>query len=271
VGFGKTLMMCHMAAANVLKGYKVLYITMEMSETEIAKRIDANILDIELDDLEDIMQTPKHLYLKKHEELHEKNPGKLVINEYATGGASVGNFRYLLHELKIKKNFIPDIIYIDYLNICMSARIKLHPNIGLYQYVKSIAEEIRGLAIEQNCPIVSATQLNREGFKSSDPGMENTSESFGLPATCDLLLAIINNPDLLKLNQVQIKQFKNRYSDFQKNTKFHIGMVRSKMRLHDLEKHAVKAQDDPDAMADTPVFDKTTMGNNKKNGFEEWK
>jgi len=235
VGFGKTLWMCHLAGANLLLGKNVLYITLEMSEDQISERIYANMLNVPLDQLDII---PKDVFLAKVDKLKEKTTGKLIVHEYPTSGAGAANFRHLLNELKIKKNFIPDIVYIDYLNICISNRVKFSPQIGMYLYVKMISEEIRGLAIEQNVPIVSATQINREGFTASDPGMENISESFALAATADLILIIVVSDELIKLGQYMIKQVKNRYSDMNKNNKFVIGVDRSKMRLYNVEQKA---------------------------------
>ena len=192
-GVGKSLFMCHCASANLVAGLNVLYITLEMSEEKIAERIDANLLDTPLDRLKDL---PKLLYDKKIEKLREKTKGKLIVKEYPTACAGSGNFRHLLNELKIKLNFIPDVIYIDYLNICMSSRLKAGANVNSYTYVKAIAEELRGLAVEFNVPVMSATQTTRSGFSNSDVGLEDTSESFGLPATADLMFALISTDDL---------------------------------------------------------------------------
>jgi replicative DNA helicase len=233
VGMGKTATMCHFAAVNMLAGKKVLYITGEMAEERIAERIDANLLDTKLDDLR---MMPKDVYDRKIARVREKTAGKLIIKEYPTGAANVAHFRHLLHELKYKKRFIPDIIYIDYLNIFCSTRIGL--SAGLYSFVKSIAEEIRGLAVEMSIPIVTATQLNREGFADSDPDMTHTSESWGTPMTADLVLLLISNKELSDLNQILVKQIKNRYSDVNKTPRFIVGRDLDKMRLYDVDNHA---------------------------------
>jgi len=231
VNVGKSLAMCHMAASNLLMNKNVLYITCEMAEERIAERIDANVLDITLDTLRDLS---KNQFMKLINNLKTRTTGKLVVKEYPTSTASASHFRYLLHELAIKKNFVPDIIYIDYLNICASSRIK---NTGLansYTLVKSIAEEVRGLAVEMNLPIVTATQFTRSGASNSDADMSDVSESFGTVATADLVLALINTEELEKLGQLMIKQLKNRYNDVTKNKKFLVGVDRSKMRLFDI-------------------------------------
>ena len=250
-GVGKSLCMCHMAANNLTDGKNVLYITLEMAEERIAERIDANLLDTPLDELELL---PKESYEAKMERLRTKCKGRLIIKEYPTSQASSSNFRHLIQELKIKKNFVPDIIYIDYLNICASARIKHGANVNSYTYIKAIAEELRGLAVENDVPIVSATQTTRSGYTSSDVGLEDTSESFGLPATADFMFAVIRTEELDELNQVLVKQLKNRYSDVGANRRFVIGIDRSKMRLYDCEQ---SAQDD---ILDGPVMDKTEFG-----------
>ena len=251
-GVGKSLAMCHMAAANLTKGLNVLYITMEMAEERIAERIDANLLNVTLDDLE-IM--PRDVYQKKMQRLRETTKGKLIVKEYPTSSAGSANFRHLLNELKLKRNFKPDIIYIDYLNICASSRIKNGGNVNSYTYIKAIAEELRGLAVEFDVPIWSATQTTRSGYSSSDVGLEDTSESFGLPATADFMIAIISNDELAELNQILVKQLKNRYADPSSNRKFVIGVDRAKMKLYDVEQHA---QDD--IVDDGPAFDKTDSG-----------
>ena len=231
-GVGKSLFMCHVAAGCMVQGKNVLYITMEMAEEKIAERIDANLLNVTLDDL---MGLPKDLYDKKVARVREKSTGKLIIKEYPTASASTIHFRTLLNELNLKKSFVPDIIFIDYLNICCSSRIKAGANINSYTYVKSIAEELRGLAVEFNVPIVSATQTTRSGFTSSDPGLEDTSESFGLPATADLMFALITSEDLEALGQIMVKQLKNRYNDPSYYKRFTIGVDRAKMKLYDIE------------------------------------
>jgi replicative DNA helicase len=234
-GVGKSLFMCHVAAGAMSQGKNVLYITMEMAEEKIAERIDANLLNVSIDDL---MQLPKDLYDKKVKRVKEMTTGKLIIKEYPTASASAVHFRTLLNELNLKKSFVPDIIFIDYLNICCSSRIKAGANINSYTYVKSIAEELRGLAVEFGVPIVSATQTTRSGFTSSDPGLEDTSESFGLPATADLMFALISSEELEALGQIMVKQLKNRYSDPTAHKRFVLGVDRSKMKLYDVEQDA---------------------------------
>ena len=250
-GVGKSLFMCHCAAGNLKQGLNVLYITLEMAEERIAERIDANLLDITVDDLKII---PKDTYEKKMERVKRKTDGKLIIKEYPTACAGSANFRHLLNELKIKKNFVPDIIYIDYLNICMSSRIKYGANVNSYTLVKAIAEELRGLAVEFGVPIVSATQTTRGGYSNSDVGLEDTSESFGLPATADFMFALISTEELQELGQIMVKQLKNRYSDPGVNKRFVLGIDRSKMRLYDVEQ---SAQED---ILDGPVMDHTKFG-----------
>ena len=234
-GVGKSLFMCHVAAGAMVQGKNVLYITLEMAEEKIAERIDANLLNVTLDDLMDL---PKDMYDKKVARVREKTTGKLIIKEYPTASASVTHFRTLLNELNLKRSFIPDIIFVDYLNICCSSRIKAGANINSYTYVKSIAEELRGLAVEYNVPIVSATQTTRSGFTSSDPGLEDTSESFGLPATADLMFALISSEELEELGQIMVKQLKNRYNDPTHYKRFSIGVDRAKMKLFDIEQSA---------------------------------
>jgi len=234
-GVGKSLFMCHVAAGAMSQGKNVLYITMEMAEEKIAERIDANLLNVSIDDL---MKLPKDMYDRKVKRVKEMTTGKLIIKEYPTASASAVHFRTLLNELNLKKSFVPDIIFIDYLNICCSSRIKAGANINSYTYVKSIAEELRGLAVEFGVPIVSATQTTRSGFTSSDPGLEDTSESFGLPATADLMFALISSEELEALNQIMVKQLKNRYSDPTAYKRFVLGIDRSKMKLYDVEQDA---------------------------------
>jgi len=231
-GVGKSLFMCHVAAGCMVQGKNVLYITMEMAEEKIAERIDANLLNTTLDEL---INLPKDIYDKKVARVREKSTGKLIIKEYPTASASTIHFRTLLNELNLKKSFVPDIIFVDYLNICCSSRIKAGANINSYTYVKSIAEELRGLAVEFNVPVVSATQTTRSGFTSSDPGLEDTSESFGLPATADLMFALITSEDLEALGQIMVKQLKNRYNDPTYYKRFTIGVDRAKMKLYDIE------------------------------------
>lgn len=231
-GVGKSLAMCHMAAHNLSSGQNVLYITMEMAEEKIAERIDANLLDVTLDELAVLT---KDAYQKKIDRFRSKTTGKLIIKEYPTASAGSANFRHLINELRLKRNFKPDIIYIDYLNICSSSRLKAGANVNSYTYVKAIAEELRGLGVEFDVPIVSATQTNRTGYTNTDVGLEDTSESFGLPATADIMFALIATEELDKLNQIMVKQLKNRYSDPTKYKRFVIGVDKSKMKLYDVE------------------------------------
>ena len=250
-GVGKSLAMCHMASAKLLDGKNVLYITMEMAEEKIAERIDANLLNVSL---EELVNLPKGIYDKKIDRVKGKTSGKLIVKEYPTASAHVGHFRHLLNELRLKRQFIPDIIYVDYLNICMSHRIKTGSNVNSYTLIKSIAEELRGLAVEKNVPIMSATQTTRSGYTNSDVGLEDTSESFGLPATADFMFALISTEDLEDLNQVMVKQLKNRYNDPTLYKRFVIGVDRAKMRLYDVEQSA------QDGVLDGPVFDNTNFG-----------
>jgi len=231
-GVGKSLFMCHCAAANLDAGKNVLYITLEMAEERIAERIDANLLDVDIKDLELL---PKDRYDDKISKKREKITGKLIIKEYPTAVAHVGHFRHLLNELQLKKEFTPDIIYIDYINICASSRIKANASVNSYTYVKSIAEELRGLAVEYAVPIMSATQTTRTGYGSTDVELTDTSESFGLPATADLMFALIATEEMDELNQLLIKQLKNRYNDPTELRRFVVGIDRSKMRLYDVE------------------------------------
>ena len=248
-GVGKSLAMCHMASANLLDGKNVLYITMEMAEEKIAERIDANLLNVSLEELANL---PKQMYDRKLDRVKGKTSGKLIVKEYPTASAHVGHFRHVLNELRLKRQFIPDIIYVDYLNICMSHRIRTGSNVNSYTLVKSIAEELRGLAVEKNVPIISATQTTRSGYTNSDVGLEDTSESFGLPATADFMIALISTEELEDLNQIMVKQLKNRYNDPTIHKRFVVGVDRAKMRLYDVEQ---SAQDD---VLDGPVFDNTT-------------
>lgn len=251
-GVGKSLFMCHCAAANLSAGHNVLYITLEMSEEKIAERIDANLLNVQVDELTVL---PKEAYEKKVNRVKEKTAGKLIIKEYPTASAGANHFRHLLNELRLKRSFTPDIIYIDYLNICVSSRLKHGSNVNSYTYIKSIAEELRGLAVEFIVPIVTATQTTRSGYSNSDVGLEDTSESFGLPATADLMFALISTEELQDLGQIMVKQLKNRYNDPSTHRKFVIGVDRPKMKLYDVEQHA---QDD--IVDDGPAFDKTDTG-----------
>jgi len=263
-GVGKSLFMCHVASGCMVQGKNVLYITMEMAEEKIAERIDANLLNVTLDDL---MGLPKDIYDKKVARVRDKCTGKLIIKEYPTASASTIHFKTLLNELNLKKSFVPDIIFVDYLNICCSSRIKAGANINSYTYVKSIAEELRGLAVEYNVPVVSATQTTRSGFTSSDPGLEDTSESFGLPATADLMFALITSEDLEALGQIMVKQLKNRYNDPSYYKRFTIGVDRAKMKLYDIEQSAQIG------IADAGHNDKplNTFGNRDSNKFEGFK
>ena len=237
-GVGKSLFMCHVAASVLLQGKNVLYITLEMAEERIAERIDANLLNIPIQDITDL---PKSMFEKKVNNVAQKTQGSLIIKEYPTASAHAGHFRSLLNELALKKSFRPDIIFIDYLNICSSSRYRAGSSVNSYTVVKSIAEELRGLAVEFNVPIVSATQTTRSGYGSSDVELTDTSESFGLPATADLMFALISTSELEELGQILVKQLKNRYNDPTVNKRFVIGIDRAKMRLYDCEQ---SAQDD---------------------------
>ena len=230
-GVGKSLFMCHVASSYLLQGLNVLYITLEMAEERIAERIDANLLDVTMEDLHDM---PKQLYDGKIKKLREKTQGQLIVKEYPTASAHAGHFKSLINELALKKSFRPDVIFIDYLNICASSRFK-GGNISSYFYIKAIAEELRGLAVEHNVPIFSATQTTRTGFVSTDIGLEDTSESFGLPATADFMFALMSNEELEALGQMKVKQLKNRYNDPSVNRAFIIGVDRAKMRLYDVQ------------------------------------
>jgi replicative DNA helicase len=268
-GVGKSLFMCHMAGASLTQGKNVLYITMEMAEERIAERIDANLMNIPVDQLE---QLPKQVYDQKIQKIGQKNIGKLIIKEYPTGAAHVGHFRALLNELKLKKNFKPDIIFIDYLNICASSRIRgLGGSVNTYSYIKTIAEEMRGLAVETNVPLVSATQTTRSGYSNTDVGLEDTSESFGLPATADFMFAVISTEELEKLGQVMVKQLKNRYNDPTTNKRFIIGIDRARMKLYDVEATAQTLIDDA-AHVGTKTEDKplNTFGNREKPSFGDF-
>ena len=261
-GVGKSLFMCHMAANCLSMGKNVLYITLEMAEERIAERIDANLMNISLEDLHDL---PKQMYDDKIAKIIKSTSGKLIVKEYPTASAHSGHFRGLIKELAIKKSFSPDILFIDYLNICASTRFRGQNSVNSYMYVKAIAEELRGLAVETNVPIMSATQTTRSGFTSTDIGLEDTSESFGLPATADLMFALISNEELDELNQIAVKQLKNRYNDLTVNKRFVIGIDRTKMQLFD-----IKPEEQNDLVDSNqtefaePVFDNTDFG-------EDWK
>jgi archaellum biogenesis ATPase FlaH len=262
VGGGKSLTLCHFSSSYLAMGKNVLYITLELAEEEVAKRIDANLMNITFDDL---LALPKDLYKKRIDNLKHKTHGKLIIKEYPTASASTIHFRSLLNELNLKKGFVPDVIMVDYLNICASARIKPGNGVNSYTYVKAIAEELRGLAVEQNVPIWSATQLTRSGYSSSDPGMEDTSESFGLPATADFFFALVVTEQLSQLNQIMVKQLKNRYNDPGLNKRFVIGVDRARMKLYDVE---ASAQDLADSgQEEIPVMDRSQQ-QNKTNKFK---
>ena len=259
--------MCHMAANCLNQGRNVLYITLEMAEERIAERIDANLMNISIDDLHEL---PKQMYDDKIKSIQQKTNGQLIIKEYPTASAHSNHFRGLIKELPIKKSFKPDIIFVDYLNICASSRFKVSGNVNSYMYIKAIAEELRGLAVETNVPIMSATQTTRSGFSNSDVGLEDTSESFGLSATADLMFALISNEELEELNQIAVKQLKNRYNDPTVNKRFVIGIDRAKMKLSDVEdseqseladSNQRKGADDKFIDA---IFDQTDFG-------EQWK
>jgi archaellum biogenesis ATPase FlaH len=261
-GVGKSLFMCHVAANCLSQGRNVLYITLEMAEERIAERIDANLMNISMEDLHSL---PKQMYENKIAKIIKSTSGQLIVKEYPTASAHSSHFRGLIKELAIKKSFRPDIIFVDYLNICASSRFKGAQNVNSYMYIKAIAEELRGLAVETNVPIMSATQTTRSGFVSSDIGLEDTSESFGLPATADFMFALISNEELEELNQIAVKQLKNRYNDPTANRRFVVGIDRAKMKLYDIDD---KEQEDlVDAGQETfaePVFDRTNFG-------EDWK
>lgn len=259
-GVGKTLFMTHCASAALMSGKNVLYITMEMAEERIAERIDANLLDVTLDDLR---LMPKDAYQKKIDRVRSRTSGKLIVKEYPTGSAGANHFRHLLNELKLKKNFIPDIIFIDYLNICMSSRLKHGANINSYTLIKAIAEELRGLAMEFNVPVMSATQTTRSGYGNSDVEITDTSESFGLPATADFMFALISTEELEKIGQLLVKQLKNRWGSIDSPKRFIIGIDRSKMKLFDAEESAqdglTGGAKQPDMIEDRPIFDNSGM------------
>ncbi len=266
-GVGKSLFMCHMAANCLSQGKNVLYITLEMAEERIAERIDANLMNVSMEDLQSLA---KQMFTDKMSKITKKTKGKLIVKEYPTATAHSSHFRGLIKELAIKKSFRPDIMFIDYLNICASSRFKGAQNVNSYMYVKAIAEELRGLAVETNVPIMSATQTTRSGFVSTDVGLEDTSESFGLPATADLMFALISTEELEELNQICVKQLKNRYNDPTMNKRFVIGIDRAKMRLYDVE---VDAQQDlvNSGQDNGPVFDNTSFGSKSYDKFSKLK
>jgi len=258
-GVGKSLFMCHVAGSVLAQGKNVLYITMEMSEERIAERIDANLLDVPLDQINNLSFD---MFSNKIAKLKKTTNGKLIVKEYPTGSAHSNHFRALLNELKLKKKFVPDMIFIDYLNICASSRMKaMGGSINSYTYIKAIAEELRGLAVEFDVPIVSATQTTRSGYSSSDPGLEDTSESFGLPATADLMFALVSNEELESQGQIMIKQLKNRYNDPAAHKRFVVGIDRSRMKIFDV------AESQQNLVQDVPVFDNSTA-QEKFNNFK---
>ena len=262
VGVGKSLTLCHFASGYINQGKNVLYISMELAEEEVAKRIDANVLNVSMDDL---MVLPKDIYEKKIENLKQKTNGKLIVKEYPTASASTVHFRSLLNELNLKKGFVPDVIMIDYLNICASARIKPGNGVNSYTYIKAIAEELRGLAVEHNVPIWSATQLTRGGYGSSDPDLTDTSESFGLPATADFFVALIVTEQLEQLNQIMVKQLKNRYADPSRHKRDVIGVDKTRMKLYDVE---ASAKDIVDTGEDIPQPKPKFENKNKFKGLK---
>lgn len=251
---GKSLFMCHHAASTLMMGKNVLYLTMEMAEERIAERIDANLMNVPLDSLEGMSYEE---YNSKINRITQRGTGKLIIKEYPTGAAHAGHFRALLNELKLKRDFEPDLILVDYLNICASSRMKMGGSVNSYTYIKAIAEELRGLAVEQEVPMLTATQSNREGFANSDVDLNNTSESFGVPATADLMFALVRTEELDELNQIMVKQLKNRYADPSKYKRFVVGVDPAKMRFYDVEDNAQTLGGDG---TDTPVFDSTGVG-----------
>jgi replicative DNA helicase len=264
-GVGKSLFMCHMSSSALSEGKNVLYITMEMAEERIAERIDANLMDIPIQQLTEL---PKNVFDEKIKKIAKGSIGKLIVKQYPTGAAHVGHFRALLNELKLKKNFTPDMIFVDYLNICSSSRVK-NTSANSYTIIKSIAEELRGLAVEFDVPIMSATQTTRSGFGNTDVGLEDTSESFGLPATADLMFALISTEELEELNQIMVKQLKNRYNDPTKYKRFVIGIDRAKMKLYDVEESAQDNIMQDMAIPDKPI---ATWGNNEnKDTFADFK
>jgi replicative DNA helicase len=270
-GVGKSLFLCHHAANCLTQNQNVLYITCEMAEERIAERIDANLFDMTIDDVQDLT---RGIYAKKVESLKNKIKGKLIVKEYPTATANVNHFRALLDELWMKKKFKPDIIFVDYLNICASARLKNGSNVNSYTYIKAIAEELRGMAVERTVPIFSATQVNRHGFNNSDLGLEDTSESFGLPATADFMIALISTEELEALNQIMVKQLKNRYNDVASNKKFILGINRGKMKLYDVEKNAqvgiIQANQTKDTKAGSGNDGRNFDEKFSKRSFENW-
>lgn len=268
-GAGKSLFMCHVAASTLLQGRNVLYITLEMAEERIAERIDANLMNLSMDELKVVDRQAFETRLSK---IAAKTQGKLIIKEYPTASAHSGHFRALIEELKSKRDFTPDVLIIDYLNICSSARLKMGASVNSYLYIKSIAEELRGLAVEYALPILTATQTTRGGYNNSDVELTDTSESFGLPATADLMLALIRSDELDELNQIMVKQLKNRYADPSNYKRFVVGVDRSKMKLYDCEDSAQHGLADSGQADDTPVFDKSSFGKRqKRESFDDFK
>lgn len=262
-GVGKSLFMCHCAASCIAQGKNVLYITLEMAEERIAERIDANMMNVPITDLRDLS---KKMFDDRVDKIKNKIDGRLIIKEYPTASAHVGHFRTLLEELKVKQNFVPDIIYVDYLNICVSQRLRGNVGANSYTIVKSIAEELRGLAVESDVPIVTATQTTRGGYNNSDVDLTDTSESFGLPATADLMFALISTEELEQQGHIMVKQLKNRYSDPTRNKRFMVGVDRAKMRLFDLDEEAQQDIHDSGQQDDTPVFDRSDFGSRSNLG-----
>jgi len=267
-GVGKSLFMCHMAAGCISQSKNVLYITMEMAEERIAERIDSNLMNVAIQDLKDLSHS---MFTQRIDKIKEKIQGRLVIKEYPTASAHSGHFKALLGELKIKRNFVPDIIFIDYLNICASSRFRANANANSYTIIKSIAEELRGLAVESDLPIVTATQTTRSGYSNSDVELTDTSESFGLPATADLMFALISTEELEQQGQLMVKQLKNRYSDPTKNKRFMLGIDRSKMRLYDLDNEAQQNITDSGQEDDSALFDKTEFNVRRMNDYSNIK
>ena len=263
-GVGKSLFMCHVAAGALMQNRNVLYITMEMAEERIAERIDANLLNLTMDELKVV---DKDIFDSRIDKLAKKTQGQLIVKEYPTASAHAGHFRALFEELKMKREFVADIVMIDYLNICASQRMKLGASVNSYTYIKAIAEELRGLAVEYNVPIISASQTTRSGFTNSDPGLEDTSESFGLPATADFMFALVSNEELEQLNQIIVKQLKNRYNDPNYYKRFVIGIDRAKMKLYDVEVSAQTGLADAGSSDDDkPLFDKSDFGKRLHSG-----
>lgn len=267
-GVGKSLAMCHVAASTLMQGLNVLYITMEMAEERIAERIDANLMNMTM---EEMATVDRDIYETRFERVAKKTRGKLIIKEYPTASAHTGHFQALIEELKMKRNFLPDMIIIDYLNICTSSRIKQGGSVNSYTYIKSIAEEIRGMAVKYNVPILSATQTTRGGYDNTDVSLTDTSESFGLPATVDFMFALISTEELENLGQLMVKQLKNRYNDPSYYKRFVIGVDRARMKLFDVEDSAQKNISDSGQANDTPIFDKSDFGQRMKSVGEGFK